>query len=63
MWIVLIILGVAVEIVKANSWFIIPDICTYVLFGLGGLLAVIQFIIFVYTKKQFNRVSKRIHRR
>ena len=44
MWsIILILLGVGAEIVMANNWFIIPEFVPYVLFGLAGLLAVINF--------------------
>lgn len=47
MWsIILILLGVGAEIVMANNWFIIPEFVPYVLFGLAGLLAVINFLPF-----------------
>ena len=62
MWIVLIVLGVATEIVRANSWFVVPEICTQVLFGLGGFLAIAKFAIFLYAKSQLNSVSKRFHK-
>ncbi|GFI31367.1 hypothetical protein IMSAGC013_02762 [Lachnospiraceae bacterium] len=60
MWsIILILLGVGAEIVMANNWFIIPEFVPYVLFGLAGLLAVINFFTFLSVRKQANNVIRR----
>ena len=47
MWCVFIILGIVAEILKANAILVIPTIVEYILFGVGGLLLVIKFIILV----------------
>lgn len=60
MWsIILILLGVAAEIVMANNWFIIPEFVPYILFGLAGLLAVIKFFTFLSVRKQANKITRR----
>lgn len=58
MWLILIILGIAAEVLKANAILVIPSIVEYVLFGLGGLLLLIQIITYFTAKKQFNKMSK-----
>ena len=58
MWLILIILGVVVEILKANAILVIPSIVEYILFGLGGFLLLIQIITYFTAKKQFNKMSK-----
>lgn len=60
MWsIVLILLGIGVEIVMANKWFIIPEFIPYLLFGLAGLMAVIKFFTFLSVKKQTKNITRR----
>lgn len=58
MWLILIILGVVAEVLKANAILAIPSIVEYILFGLGGLLLLIQIITYFTAKKQFNKMSK-----
>lgn len=58
MWLILIILGIIAEILKANAILIIPSIVEYILFGLGGFLLLIQIISYFTAKKQFNKMSK-----
>lgn len=58
MWLILIIFGVVVEILKANAILVIPSIVEYILFGLGGLLLLIQIISYFTAKKQFDKMSK-----
>ena len=58
MWLILIILGVVAEILKANAILVIPSIVEYILFGLGGFLLLIQIITYFTAKKQFNKMSK-----
>ena len=36
--VIVILLGVALEIAKANAWFIVPDFATYIVFGIGLIL-------------------------
>lgn len=62
MWLILIILGVVVEIIKANEILIIPSIVEYILFGLGGLLLLIQIVNWWFVKKQFKEQKSRFDR-
>lgn len=57
--IICILLGVALEIIKANNWFIVPDVATYVVFGLGGFLALVNVITWIGAKRSVNKVAKR----
>lgn len=62
MWLILIILGVVAEVIKANEILIIPSIVEYVLFGLGGLLLLVQIINWRFAKKQFKEQKRRFDR-
>lgn len=62
MWLVLIILGVVAEVLKANAILIIPNIVEYILFGLGGFLLLIQIANWLFMKKQFKEHKKRFDR-
>lgn len=42
--IVLILLGIVVEIINTNAWFIIPDLVSWILFGIAGLCIVFSII-------------------
>jgi uncharacterized membrane protein len=54
-----ILIGVALEVVKANNWFIVPEIATYAMFGLGGFLALISIITQIGARRSVSKVSKR----
>lgn len=60
---ILIILGIACEIVKANAWFVIPEFVSYILFGLGGFMFVVNIVSFLIAKSHFNKASKKINKR
>lgn len=62
MWIILILLGVVAEILKANAILVIPSIVEYILFGLGGFLLLIQIINMLFARKQFKEAKKRFDR-
>lgn len=62
MWLILIILGIVAEILKANAILVIPSIVEYILFGLGGLLFLIQIANWLFVKKQFKEQKKRFDR-
>jgi len=36
----------------ANNWFVIPELVSYVLFGLAGFLAVVKFFAFLSVGKK-----------
>lgn len=62
MWLILIILGVVAEVLKANAILVIPSIVEYILFGLGGLLLLIQILNWMFARKQFKEQKKRFDR-
>lgn len=62
MWLILIILGVIAEILKANAILVIPSIVEYILFGLGGLLLSVRIVNFLFLRKQFKEQKKRFDR-
>lgn len=62
MWLILIILGIVAEILKANAILVIPSIVEYILFGLGGLLLSIQIISYFTARKTIKKTQDRISR-
>ena len=56
--IILILLGVAVEIVNVNAWFVIPDFVSWICFGLAGLCLLGNIINFFVVKKQMKKMNK-----
>lgn len=63
MWCVFIILGIVVEVLKANAILVIPTIVEYILFGIGGLLLVLKFIVYCSTKRQMKNMTKNFNDR
>ena len=63
MWCVFIILGIVVEVLKANAILVIPTIVEYILFGIGGLFLVLKFIVYCYTKRQMKNMTKNFNDR
>ena len=59
--VVVILVGVALEIVKANAWFIVPDMAIYIVFGIGVVLAFVSIVSGIVARKRFNGVSKRVN--
>ena len=59
--VIVILVGVALEIVKANAWFIVPDMAIYIVFGIGLILAVVTIVSGIVAKKRFNSMSKRVN--
>lgn len=55
---VMLILGIFLEIAKANQWFIIPDICILICFSAAGLILVIKIILYFITQGTFNKQVK-----
>ena len=60
MWCVFIILGIVAEVLKANAILVIPTIVEYILFGIGGLLLVLKFIVYCSTKRQMKNMTKNL---
>lgn len=63
MWCVFIILGIVAGVLKANAILAIPIIVEYILFGIGGLLLVIKFIIYCSMKRQMKNMTKNFNDR
>lgn len=57
--IVLILLGIGAEVVKANNWFAVPNIVSCVLFGLGGLLMIVNAFNYFSIKRQFKKFDRK----
>lgn len=62
MWLILIILGIVAEILKTNAILVIPSIVEYILFGLGGLLLLIQIISYFTARKTIKKTQEHIRR-
>lgn len=60
---ILIILGIVAEVVKANQWFVIPSIVSYLLFGIGGLIVIIGWINYFVISKKVNKEFNKFDRR
>lgn len=58
MWLILILLGIVAEILKANAILVIPNIVEYILFGLGGLLLLVQIANYFTARKQIKKGFK-----
>lgn len=63
MWIVFILIGVVLEILKANSILIIPIVVEYIVFGIGGFLFLVQIISWITARKQISKMQKKFNRR
>jgi hypothetical protein len=59
--VIVILLGVALEIAKANAWFIVPDFATYIVFGIGLILAIVSIVSNIAARKRFNSMSKKVN--
>jgi len=59
--VIVILLGVALEIAKANAWFIVPDMAIYIVFGIGVALAIASIISGIAAKRRFNSTLKRVN--
>lgn len=57
--IILILLGIGAEIVKANAWFIMPEFVSYVLFGIGGVLLLLNIVNWFSAIRKVRRIEKR----
>ncbi len=60
--VIVILLGVALEIVKVNEWFIVPDMAIYIVFGIGLIHATISIVSGIASKRRFNSMSERVNR-
>lgn len=55
--VIVILVGVALEIVKANAWFIVPDMAIYIVFGIGVALVIISVVSQIVAKRRFNSID------
>lgn len=56
---VMLLLGIGLEIVKANNILVIYDWIIYVCFGVAGVTFLGHVINYITVKKQVNKISKR----
>jgi len=62
MGIVLILLGIATDIIAYNNWFMIPGYVAYILYGGGCFLLLIKGVTFIIAKRQINNMKRRNRR-
>jgi hypothetical protein len=55
----MLLLGIGLEIVKANNILVIYDWIIYVCFGVAGVTFLGHVINYITVKKQVNKISKR----
>lgn len=60
--IILVLFGVVCEIVKANTWFVIPNFVSYILFGLSGIILLTNMIKYFSIKYKIYKISKKLKR-
>lgn len=53
-----VLLGIGCEIVIANGWFIIPEFVPHVLFGVAGILLIINVFSWISAKRKFNKMDR-----
>ena len=62
-FIIMILIGVGLTISNANGWFIVPDFCIYICFGVAGLIAIISIFNFFMAKHAINKNRKEMNKR
>lgn len=62
MAVLVILLGVALEIVKANGWCVVPDAAIYTVFGIGGFLMASAIVNWISVKKMMNKTKNKFNR-
>jgi len=62
MALLVILLGVVLEIVKANGWFVVPDAAIYTVFGIGGFLIAGAIVNWFSVKRMINKTKNRFNR-
>lgn len=55
----LVLAGIALSIVQANNWFVIPSFCLYLVFGLAAVMAVSNIITYVKSMRAINKARSR----
>lgn len=56
---IMLILGIALSISKANEWFIVPDFCIWITFGIAGILFLVWLINLISAKKTIKKINRR----
>ena len=56
--IIITILGIALSIVEANAWFIVPKICIYACFGIAGILLIANIVNRFIIVQRASKITK-----
>lgn len=61
MWALLImtILGIGLSVSNANQWFVVPNFCIWICFGIAAVLFVIWLINLITAKRTFKKMNRR----
>jgi len=59
MYVIFILVGVVLEIIKANELLIVPNTAEYIVWGSGGVLLFVQIINWFSARKQIKDISRR----
>ena len=58
-FVLMILCGVALTIAKANAWFIVPNWCVWVCFGVAVLFALVSVINYFRAEKAVKNAGRR----
>lgn len=60
--ILMVILGIALSVSNANQWFIVPEFCVNICFGVAGLLLIVALINWLIAQGRAKKIQDRIGR-
>jgi len=61
MWsfIIMAVLGIMLSISNANKWFVVPNFCIWICFGISAVIFVIWLFNLISAKRTFKKMSRR----
>ena len=57
--IIMVLIGVGLTISNSNGWFVVPNYCIWICFGIAALLAVIAIIQHIAMKHEISKTRDR----
>ncbi len=57
MFIVMSVLGIGLSVADANRWFVVPDFCVWICFGISAVIFVIWLCNLISTKRTFKKMG------
>ena len=62
MWsfLIFVILGIFLSVSNANGWFVVPDFCVYVCFGVAAVIFVIWLSSIISTRKAMKEIRRKL---